>query len=95
MPALLMGMEEWMELLFFGPPDVRDELLRKCHEFFVQEMAAYRNAGADVLLYSNPFGSTDIVSASLFERYTLPLIEQDIRSTGSQGVVYYWGRAFQ
>jgi uroporphyrinogen-III decarboxylase len=93
MPALLMGMEEWMELLFFGPPDVRDELLSKCHEFFVQEMAAYREAGADVLLYSNPFGSTDIVSASLFERYTLPLIEQDVSSVGADGLVYYCGSA--
>ena len=34
----------------------------KCHDFFVKEVAAYRaEAGADVLVYSNPFGSTDFV----------------------------------
>ena len=57
LPAILMGMEKWIELLLDGPAEVRDELLAKCSDFFRREAAAYREAGADVLLYSDPFGS--------------------------------------
>ena len=91
LPALLMGMEKWMELLFLGPADVRDELLGKCHELFVKEVAAYRQAGANVLVYSNPFGSTDTVPMKFFQKQSLPWIERDIRAVGPEGLVYYCG----
>lgn len=93
LPALLMGMDKWMELLFLGPVAVRDELLAKCHDFFVNEIRAYRQAGADVLIYSNPFGSTDLVSMKYFMEHALPWIEKDIRAVGTQGIVYYCGMA--
>lgn len=93
LPALLMGMEKWMELLLIGLADIRDELLAKCHEFFIKEVSAYRQAGADVLIYSNPFGSTDIVSMSFFMDHSLPWIEKDISAVGSGGIVYYCGMA--
>ncbi len=90
-PALLMGMEKWMELLFLGPAPLRDELLAKCHDFFIKEMKAYRDAGADVLLYANPFGSTDTVPMKYFLEHSLPWIEKDIKAVGKDGVVYYCG----
>ena len=62
LPAILLGMEKWMELLLCGPAELRDELLTKCSDFFRSEIAPYREAGADVLLYSNPFGSADFLS---------------------------------
>ncbi len=82
-----------MELLFIGPADVRDELLAKCHEFFIKEVAAYRNAGANVLIYSNPFGSLDLVPLNYFKRHSLPWIEKDIAAVGIEGMVYYCGMA--
>lgn len=91
LPAILMGMEQWMSLLFLGPAALRDELLAKCHEFFVKEMLAYRKAGADVLVYSNPFGSTDTVPMKYFLQHSLPWIEKDIQAVGTQGIVYYCG----
>ncbi|GAM10797.1 methylcobamide:CoM methyltransferase MtaA [Geobacter sp. OR-1] len=91
LPALLMGMDKWLELLLCGPPDLRDALLTKCHEFFVKEMTAYRDAGADVLVYSNPFGSTDTVSMNYFHDHSLPWIERDIKAVGTAGIVYYCG----
>lgn len=93
LPAILMGMENWMELLLAGPAEVRDELLTKCSAFFQKEIAAYRAAGADVLVYSNPFGSTDFVPTRLFESLSLPWIERDLQPGGTQGVVYYCGGA--
>jgi uroporphyrinogen-III decarboxylase len=93
LPALLMGMDKWMELLFLGSAAERDELLAKCHDFFTKEMLAYRNAGADVFVYSNPFGSPDIVPMKYFMKHSLPWIEKDIKAVGTQGVVYYCGTA--
>lgn len=91
LPALLMGMDRWMELLFMGDLRLRDELLLKCHQFFVREMQAYRDAGVDVFVYSNPFGSTDTVPMKFFQSQSLPWIEKDIQAVGTKGVVYYCG----
>lgn len=91
LPAMLMGMEKWFELLFLGPFDLRDELLARCHEFFVKEVKAFRDNGADVLVYSNPFGSTDTVPMRFFMEQSLPWIEKDIAAVGTAGMVYYCG----
>jgi uroporphyrinogen-III decarboxylase len=93
LPAILMGMEKWLMLLLKGPSAPREELLAKCHEFFVKEVAAYRQAGADVLLYSNPFGSTDFVPTRFFNETSLPWIRRDMEAVGTQGMVYYSGSA--
>jgi uroporphyrinogen decarboxylase len=93
LPALLMGMEKWLPLLLNGPAGPRDELLAKCHELFVKEVAAYREAGADVLVYSNPFGSTDIVPLKFIRERSLPWIRRDVEAVGSAGLVYYCGSA--
>jgi uroporphyrinogen decarboxylase len=91
LPALLMGMEKWMELLFFGPETERQQLLTTCHEFFVKEVKAYREGGANVIVYSNPFGSTDTVPMKYFLEHSLPWIEKDIKAVGTEGLVYYCG----
>jgi len=91
LPAILMGMEKWMELFLIGPADVRDELLTKCSDFFQKEITAYRDAGADVLIYSNPFGSTNFIPMKLFKELSIPWMERDLKPGGTQGVVYYCG----
>jgi uroporphyrinogen decarboxylase len=93
MPALLMGMDKWMELLLVGPADVRDELLRKCSDFFHKEAAAYRAAGANVLVYSTPFGSTSFVGMKRFREFSLPWMKCDLAPGGVEGIVYYCGMA--
>jgi len=93
LPALLMGMEKWMELLLTGPADVRDELLRKCSDFFQKEVAAYRAAGANVLVYSTPFGSTYFVGKKRFREFALPWMKRDLAPGGVGGIVYYCGMA--
>jgi uroporphyrinogen decarboxylase len=93
LPALLMGMEAWMELLLSGPPDVRDELLRKCSLFFQKEVAAYRAGGANVLIYSTPFGSTSFLGQRRFKELALPWMKRDLEPGGVAGIVYYCGMA--
>lgn len=93
LPAILMGMDKWMELVMTGPVDVRDELLRKCSEFCQKELAAYRAAGAKVLVYSTPFGSTYFVGMKRFREFSLPWMQRDLEPGGADGVVYYCGMA--
>lgn len=93
LPALLMGMDKWMELLLLGPADVRDELLRKCSDFFQKEIAAYRAAGANVLIYSTPFGSTSFVGMKRFKELVLPWMQRDLAPGGITNVTYYCGMA--
>ncbi|HEY5556003.1 uroporphyrinogen decarboxylase family protein [Acetobacterium sp.] len=88
LPTLLMGIEKWMELLLMGPVEVRDELLTKCSEFFRKETSAYRNAGADVFVYVNPFGSTDFLPMKLIKELSLNWMEKDLQPGGTQGLVY-------
>jgi uroporphyrinogen-III decarboxylase len=91
LPALLMGMDKWFDLLFFGPAAVRDELLAKCSDFFHKEVTAYRNAGADVILYANPFGSTDFIPLKRFHALSMPWMKKDLEAIGTADVVYYCG----
>lgn len=91
LPTMLMGMEAWLQLLLTGPVEVRDELLRKCSLLFQKQIAAYRELGADVLLYSQPFGSPDILPMRLIREITLPWMAEDLEPGGMAGVVYYCG----
>ena len=91
LPAMLMGMEKWLELLLLGPVELRDELLAKCSELFRKLIATYRRLGADVLLYSQPFGSPDILPLKWIDKLTLPWMERDLAEGGVGGVVYYCG----
>ena len=93
LPALLMGMDMWLELLLTGPAKVRDALLAKCSEFFQKEVAAYRAAGANVLVYSTPFGSTSFVGMKRFQQFSLPWMQRDLAVGGVDNVVYYCGMA--
>lgn len=93
LPALLMGMDRWMELFTVGPPDVRDALLEKCVDFFHKEVAAYRAAGAQVLVYSSPFGSPYFTGMKRFREFSLPWMRRDLAPGGVDGIVYYCGMA--
>lgn len=93
MPALLMGMEKWMEMLLSGPFDLRDELLAKTSDFFRKQLTAYRNAGANIFIYSNPFGSPYFVPMKLFNELSMPWMERDLKGMDTSGVVYYCGGA--
>ncbi|MBF0185186.1 MAG: uroporphyrinogen decarboxylase family protein [Magnetococcales bacterium] len=93
LPALLMGMDKWLELALTGPFTLRDQLLAKCSDFFRKQIAAYRAAGADVLLYSTPFGAASFVGMRRFRQFSLPWMQRDLAPGGIDGVVYYCGTA--
>ncbi len=91
LPSMLMGMDKWMELFLLGPFDLRDELLRKCSDFVQQHIAALRAAGANVLVYSTPFGSPQFVSKKMIESLVLPWMKRDLQAGKTFDLVYYCG----
>lgn len=91
LPVMLLGMDQWMEILLLGPEDLRNQILEFCHEFFVEHVQSYRKYGANVLIYSNPFGSLDTLPLKLFESLALPWIQKDLAAVGSHDLVYYCG----
>ncbi len=93
LPAILMGMDKWMELFLLGPFDLRDELLRKCSDFFQQQIAGLRKLGAKVLIYSTPFGSPYFLSRKQIETTVMPWMQRDLRPGGTEDIVYYCGMA--
>ena len=93
LPAMLMGMEQWMRLLLLGPFDRRDRLLTKCSELCRQELAAYRALGVDAIVDSSPFGSADLLPTRLFRQLALPWMVRDLGPGGTQGIVDYGGSA--
>ncbi len=93
LPVILMGMEKWMELFLLGPFELRDELLRKCADFFHQYISALRAAGANVLVYSSPFGSPYFLSPDKIKKMVLPWMKHDLEPGGVADVVYYCGMA--
>jgi uroporphyrinogen decarboxylase len=93
LPALLMGMDKWMELLLTGPTDLVNRLLSVCSEFFQKEVAAYRAGGANVLVYSTPFGTAYFVGRKRFESFSMPWMKRDLAPGGIGGIVYYCGMA--
>lgn len=93
LPSILMGMDKWMELFLLGPFDVRDELLRKCSDFFRKHVSALRAGGANVLVYSSPFGSPYFVGKSMIQTTVLPWMRRDLAEGGADDMVYYCGMA--
>lgn len=93
LPALLLGMEKWMPVLLGPETAERTALLEKCHEFFVKEVKAYRDGGANVIIYANPFASTDLLPERLVRELVFPWLERDIKAVGAEGLVFYCGGA--
>jgi len=91
MPAILMGIDKWLELLLTGPESLRKELLLKCSEFFIRMTQALRKAGVHGVSYSNPVASADFITVSQFKELALEWIIRDIRGVGPEGITYFNG----
>lgn len=91
LPAILMGIDRWLELLLTGPESLRKELLEKCSDFCIRLIQALRKAGVDGVSYSNPVGSADFFSVKQFKDLSLEWIVRDIQAVGPEGITYFNG----
>lgn len=91
LPAMLMGMERWLELFLTGPPGLCRELLEKCSLFCARQVEALRAAGADLVAYVNPVASASVLTVRQFEQLALDWLKADVARTGTAGLVYFNG----
>lgn len=91
MPAILMGISAWLDLLLTGPESVRNELLSKCSDFCTKSITALRNAGADMIAYANPIATATFINVEQFKKLALEWVIRDINGVGPQGIIYFNG----
>lgn len=91
LPALLMGISGWMELFLCGDPEVRALLLEKCSLFCQRQIQALREAGVDLIVYTNSVATANFITLSQFKSLALPTILSDLQPVGTHDVVYFNG----
>jgi uroporphyrinogen decarboxylase len=91
LPAMLMGIGQWLELFLSGDPALRDLLLEKCSRFVAQQISALREAGADLIVYDNPLASATFITPQKSRELALPWINKDLAQNGPAGVVFFNG----
>jgi len=91
LPAILMGINAWLELLLMGPESIRNELLAKCSVYCEKSIAALRDAGADMIAYINPVATATFINVEQFKNLALKWIVKDFQEVGSMGIVYFNG----
>jgi uroporphyrinogen decarboxylase len=91
LPAMLMGMDKWLQLFLTGPRSLCRELLEKCSDFCAKHIRALREAGIDMIAYSNPVASATFLTFSQFRELALPWIRRDFEAIGTEGIVYFNG----
>ena len=73
LPALLVGIEQWMEALLFDPP-LAQKLLDHTAPFYVAWANALLQTGADCLVMTEGMASAEIAPRSLFAEQFLPYL---------------------
>ncbi len=91
LPAMLMGIGPWIELFLTGSPQLREKLLAKCSQFCRVQIAALREAGADLIVYVNPVASATFITVPQFRQLALHWVKRDLGPGGPAGVVYFNG----
>lgn len=88
LPIMLLGMEKWLPALLEPESPHRDALIEKCHRFFVSEVKAFRAAGVNVVVYANPFATTEFLPLHVIRKLVLPWVEKDLAAIGTDDVVF-------
>ncbi|MDD2733386.1 MAG: uroporphyrinogen decarboxylase family protein [Desulfuromonadaceae bacterium] len=91
LPAMLMGIGQWLDLFLNGDPGLRDLLLEKCSQFSSRQIIALREAGADLIVYANPVASATFITPQKSRQLALPWTIKDLEEPGTGGVVFFNG----
>ena len=76
LPAMLLGMEAWLELLLFGDAGLRDHMLAVSEAFCLRWAGAQIAAGADAVGYFEPVASPEITTPEQLRSFALPALRR-------------------
>lgn len=91
LPAMLMGVGAWLDLMLNGDSGLRERLLTECSTFVTRKILALREAGADLIVYVNPLASATFITPTKFRQLALPWILNDLKITGPDGIIFFNG----
>lgn len=91
LPAMLMGIGQWLDLFLSGDPELRYRLLELCSQFCSRQIVALREAGADLIVYVNPVASATFITPQKSRELALPWVIKDLEVPGAAGVVFFNG----
>jgi len=91
LPAMLMGVGGWLDLLLNGDAALRELLLQKCAAFASNKIMALKDAGADLIIYNNPLASATFILPTQFHQLALPWVLKDLEQSGPNGIIFFNG----
>jgi uroporphyrinogen decarboxylase len=89
LPAMLMGLENWLDLILFGEKDDLNSMLTVCKSFCVSWANAQLEAGLDAVAFFDPLATSDIMTRDQFLKYDFALATDTIKAI--KGPVVYAG----
>ena len=90
LPALVIGMEQWMEALLFDPSLAR-KLLEYTAPFYLAWANALLAAGADCLVVTEGMASAEITPRDLFADQLLPHLASVFSLTNGPKILHHTG----
>ena len=75
LPALIMGLENWLETLLFQPTQAQ-QLLARSGEFFLQWAQAYAADGVDLIVMPSVSCQPRILPRKFIDTLIMPLLEE-------------------
>lgn len=91
LPSLLMGIENWMDLLYTGDKSSSRMLLEKCSQYCRKKIKLLFEGGVDLIIYFNPLGSASFVTPGQFLENGMEWVQKDIQENGPDNMVYFNG----
>jgi len=78
---LLMGMEH-LSISFYDEPELVSEIMTKCVDFYIEGGLRMINAGADIILIADDYGSISgpLLSPSLFREFIVPQVTRMVEA---------------
>lgn len=92
-PILLMGVEKWLETVFFDP-DGTQRILDITIPFFIRLANAMLQDGADALALPLAFLTPAIVTRGMAESFTLPVLREVFKSVNGAILLHHVGGPF-
>lgn len=90
LPALLMGIENWLETLLFDPANTR-LMLEKSVAFFVRWANALLADGATFLAIPSMFSNPRLLTPKIVETTVLPILADAMQQVGGPVVFHHGG----
>jgi uroporphyrinogen decarboxylase len=89
LPSMLMGLENWLDLILFGEKEDVQCMLKVCKSFCVSWANAQFEAGLDAVAFFDPLATSDIMTREQFLKYDFALASDTIKEI--KGPVVYAG----